>query len=228
MQKLDLQTLREMLARRQKEKAELELQVGSFESHIRNELRPLQEEVLRIQMERLKKAAQTKMRSARLRNAYHDAREEYEQFQEYDEQARRATGDTDLKSTFRRGSKACHPDAVPDAYRDEAAATFRALESAYEGKHRRAVEAITESLETWGFPGSGLERGRKAPERARIQEALVSLDDSISSLRESDSFEIIQGTENVEAAVDAEKRRLARRLREIQRSRKGRSRRRWG
>lgn len=216
MPRPDLDTLRTLLARRQQEKAELELQVGTFESQIRSELLPLQEEVLRLQMERLKKAAQSQMRNARLRNAYHEARAEYEDFRDQHTQPESSTREEDLKTTFRRGSKACHPDAVPDAYRDEAAATFRALENAYEGRHRRTVGAIVESLDKWGFPRPTVARGEETQQRRTIRRALAALNDSIASLRATDSFQVIQEARDVEAAVDAEKERLARRLRHMQ------------
>lgn len=223
MTRPDLETLRSLLARRQQEKAELELQVGTFKSHVRSELAPLQEEVLRLQMERLKKAAQSQMRNARLRNAYHDARSDYEDFQRQRLQSEREAGpEADLKTRFRQGSKACHPDAVPDAYRDEAAATFRALENAYEGRHRRTVDAIVESLEKWGFPRPFVEQGEEFRRRQRIRRALANLDDSIASLRASDSYQAIREVSDVEAAVNAEKRRLARRLRQMQTSRRPR------
>lgn len=110
----DLQELRRSLAGRLQEKAELEQQVRALQSQYEEEVAPLQEEVLRLQMKRLKEAAQARMRSARLRNAYHDAQDAYEEFQEQRAAAPSSAGtsEKDLKATYRRATKLCHPDAV--------------------------------------------------------------------------------------------------------------------
>ena len=113
----EIEELRRILARRLQDKAELEQQVRAVQSRLEAEVAPLQEEVLRLQMERLKAAAQARMRSARLRNAYHDAQEAYEAFRERRAAAPPASASTktDLKATYRRATKRCHPDAVPEA-----------------------------------------------------------------------------------------------------------------
>lgn len=217
----DLDVLRQMLARRQQENAELELEVGAFESQLWGELAPLHEEVLRRRMEQLKGAAQTHQRNARLRNAYHDARDAYEDFRSKGPDARECFSESGMKTAFRRASKECHPDAVPERYRTEAAATFRALESAYEGEHGPALRAIAESLDQWGFPGR-----RETPSVDRIREAVESLGASIARLRDSDSHRLVSQAGDLDAAIDARKGELVQRLRELRRGRRGRSRRR--
>lgn len=228
MTQRDIRELRRVLARRQREKAELELQVRSLQAEYSNELVPLQEEVLRLQMERLKEAAQAHRRSARLRNAYHDAQEAYERFQVRNEGDRSTgpTGDENLKATYRRATKECHPDAVPDSYREEAAATFQALESAYEAEQSRAVRAIAEGLERWGFPRAPSESSEpSAPdERATLRQAVSALDTSIDRLRTSDVYRVLSDVEgaDVETVVGAQKRELQRRLQELRRRRRSR------
>ncbi len=225
----DLQDLRRSLARRLKEKAELEQQVRAVQSQFQNEIAPLQEEVLRLQMERLKEAAQDRMRSARLRNAYHDAQDAYEEFRE-----RRAHGlhqpasasKEDLKATYRRATKLCHPDAVADPYHEEAAATFQALESAYDADHPEAVRAIAEDLETWGFP-----RAPSAPAdqsasdiKASLHQAVSDLDASIERLRTSEAYRRVNEAAdvNIESMVEAQKRVLQERLMELKHRRRAR------
>lgn len=220
MPQQDLRDLRRTLARRQQEKAELDLQVGAFESQLRAEVGPLQERLLRLQMERLKEAAQSQMRSARLRNAYHDARAAYERFsrRREDDGGERPLSKSELQATFRRASKECHPDAVPPAYRKEATATFRALETAYEGEHRPAVTAIADSLEKWGFPQNVENRGEQGERKAQIRDAVASLDASIEALKSSDSYQVVREAPTLEAAIDAQKQWLAEQLREMQRN----------
>jgi len=223
MTQSDPQELRRALARRLQEKAELEAQVRAVQSQIEDEITPLQEKVLRLQMERLKEAAQARMRSAKLRNAYHDAQEVYEQFQE--RRPLSVPTDEPLKATYRRATKQCHPDAVADPYHEEAAATFQALESAYDADHSAAVRAIADDLDTWGFP-----RVPSTPDesvahtKASLREAVADLDASIERLRTSKAYRAVsEGAEaDVEAIVGAQKRALQKRLLELKRRRRAR------
>lgn len=220
VQQSDLQTLRRSLARRLQEKAELEEQVRAAQSQFEAEVVPLQEEVLRLQMERLKEAAQARMRSAKLRNAYHDAQDAYEDFRERRPQESQTgpASSEDLKATYRRATKRCHPDAVTDSYHEEAAATFQALESAYAADHPKAVRAIAEVLDTWGFP-----RAPNASEQdytpAALRRAVSDLEASIERLRTSEVYQALTETGEVdlEAVVGARKRALQERLAELKR-----------
>ncbi|WP_158705193.1 hypothetical protein [Salinibacter altiplanensis] len=223
MARSDLQSLRRSLARRLREKAELEQTIRAAHSQFEEEVAPLQEEVLRLQMARLKEAAQARMRSARLRNAYHDAQEAYDAFQERRQQAspRTARSDPDLKGTYRRATKLCHPDTVADPYREEATATFRALESAFDAEHPAAVQAIANSLETWGFPRAPT----APPESSRpgtkesLRHAVSELEASIERLHASGVYEAVPAAEDAdpESALRARKRALRKRLRTLKR-----------
>jgi soluble cytochrome b562 len=228
MTQSELHDLRRALACRLKEKAELEEEVRAMQSRFEDEVAPLQEEVLRLQMERLKEAAQARMRSARLRNAYHDAQDAYEEFQEQRTPTFRPvdSSDEDLKAIYRRATKLCHPDAVPDPYQEEAAATFQALESAYDADHPAAVRAIAGDLEQWGFP-----RAPSAPPddsasrtEASLRRAVSDLDTSIDQLRASEAYRTITDSADVdvESVVGAQKRALQRRLRELKRRQRAR------
>ncbi|PSQ80147.1 MAG: hypothetical protein BRD41_05775 [Bacteroidetes bacterium QS_1_63_11] len=218
VQQSDSNTLRRSLARRLQERAELEQQVRAAQSQFEAEVVPLQEEVLRLQMERLKKAAQARMRSAKLRNAYHDAQNAYETFREQrsgSPQVRSASTEN-MKATYWRATKHCHPDIVADPYHEEAAATFQALESAYNADHSEAVEAIAEVLDTWGFP-----QAPDAPEQryttAALRRAVSTVEASIERLRTSEVYQALTeaGDVDLEAVVEAQKRALRERLAEL-------------
>ncbi len=225
MTQTNVQALRRSLARRLKEKAELEQRVRAVQSQVQAEIAPLQEEVLRLRMERLKEASQTHMRSARLRNAYHDAQEAYERFREQRtrESQSVASSDEDLKVAYRRATKRCHPDVVPDSYREEAVDTFRALESAYQQDHPSAVRAIAEDLETWGFPQPPSEsiESSSSDERAALRQAVSDLNAAIDRLRASDAYQSLSASTeaevDVEAVVGAQKRALQKKLQKLQR-----------
>lgn len=227
MRQSDLQDLRRALARRLQEKAELEAQVRAVQSQFQDEIAPLREEVLRLQMERLKEAAQARMRSAKLRNAFHDAQAAYKQFQE--RRAPSALADAsgeDLKATYRRATKQCHPDAVADPYHEEAAATFQALESAYDANHAAAVRAIADDLDRWGFPrapSDAMDESMSDPV-ASLREAVADLDASIERLRSSEAHRTVSAGEDVdvESMVGAQKRALQERILELKRRRRAR------
>ena len=223
MARSDLESLRRTLARRLREKAELEQEVRAAHSRFEEEVAPLQEEVLRLQMERLKEAAQARMRSARLRNAYHDAQEAYDAFrsQRTPSAPSTAESDSDLKATYRRATKRCHPDAVPNSYRAEAAGTFRALESAFESDHPDAVRAIADALETWGFPRPPTAPPESSPAAAAeaLERAVSELGASVERLRASEVHDALTASGDVDpkSAVGARKRALWDRLQELKR-----------
>jgi hypothetical protein len=205
------------LAQRQKQKAELERRYHAAQRQYREEIAPLKEEVLRLRVERRRQAAQRHMRSARHRNAYHAAQRAYESFREHRPSPRPPSGSP--KSLYRRASKHCHPDAVPDAYQDEAVATFRALKAAYQAGHGRAVQAIAEALEEWGFPrapehdeGEGRPRSPRA-----LRRAIRDLEDSIQSIRGTDAYQDLEAAGTLDALLRAQKQELIEQVRTLRR-----------
>ncbi|MEF8796759.1 MAG: hypothetical protein V5A48_09910 [Salinivenus sp.] len=212
--------LRERLARRQQEKAEMERQVHAVQHRYQEEVAPLKEKVLRLQMERLRRAAQRNMRSARHRNAYHDAQRAYETFRDERPPPADPGAPDDLKRRYRAASKRCHPDVVPEAYRAEAAATFQALESAYQAGHARAVRAIADALEQWGFPGTPAADEHAGDREARdLRRAVSALETAIASLRERDAYQALTDAEDVDDALRAQKEGLRQVLAELRRRR---------
>lgn len=225
MTDVGLDALRRTLARRLQEKAELEAQVRTMQSRLWADVAPLQEEVLRVQKERLKAASQARRQSARLRNAYHDAEDAYEQFR-----AQISSSDVDdpeaLKAAYRRATKRCHPDAVDDAYREEATATFRALESAYDAGEGAAVRSIADALEASGFPRSPAAPAEGPPDQEAevLSRAVSRLDASIEKLRSSTAYEAFRnaGEADVDAIVGAWREKLRTRLQEVRRRQRAR------
>lgn len=215
MPQSEIEQLRRRLAQRLRERAELEQKVRTLQSRLDAEVAPLREEVLRLRMERLKATAQARMRSARLRNAYHDAQAAYEAFR--DARPRGAVEDSaaDLKSTYRRASKRCHPDAVSKAYQEEAQATFQALESAYKAEQAEAVQGIDEALEAWGFPPAPTaSTDDGALDLDTLHQAVAALEASIDRLQSSEAYQAAgpSGEVDVDAVVGAQKQALRERL----------------
>lgn len=207
--------LRKQLARRQQQKAEMERQLHAVQQRYQEEIAPLQETVLRLEVERLRRAAQRNMRSARHRNAYHDAQRAYETFQEQQLHPEAVVVD-DLKDRYRRASKKCHPDVVPETFREQAAATFQALESAYKAGHTRAVRAIADALDRWGFPTGPSQEERDAPQSAaELRRAVSDLDAAIESIRATEAYQVADEAEDVDALLRARKEELLRHLRRL-------------
>lgn len=190
----------------------MERQLHAVQRRYEKEVAPLQERVLRLKMERLREAAQRNMRSARHRNAYHDAQRAYESFQEEREVPELVATD-ELKRRYREASKRCHPDVVPEAYRAEAAATFKALESAYESGDVRSVRAIADALERWGFPTpQGTSSDRDA---VPLRTAISRLESAIAAIRNEEAYQALGDVEDVDALVEEWKRTLIRDLRSM-------------
>ncbi len=152
------------------------------------------------------------MRSARHRNAYHDAQREYESFREERLQSE-PPADDDLQALYRAAGKRCHPDVVTSAYQDQAAATFQALDAAYQAGHVRAVRAIAEALERWGFPASEAEE--TAPPISTLQQAVAELEADLEALRATDVYQAVGEETDVEAVLHAKKEKLLRMLAEL-------------
>lgn len=215
----DRTDLQRRLAHRQREKAELERRLHAVQTRYEDEIAPLKEKVLRLQVEQLRRAAQRHMRSARHRNAYHDAQRAYETFQEERPNHSEESSPRVLKRRYREASKRCHPDVVPEAYRAQAAATFQALKSAYQDGHTRAVQAIAAALRRWGFPEAHGARSRTArpAETDDLRRAVRSLETAIETLRETDLYQALAGADDVEALLRARKRELLEELRDLTR-----------
>lgn len=211
--------LRRRLARRQREKAELERQYRAAQRQYQEEIAPIKEEVLRRQVERLRRAAQRHMRSARHRNAYHDAQRAYEDFQDNQPVMSPTPPTEPLKALYRRASKRCHPDAVPNSYREQASATFQALEAAYEAEHAQAVKAIAEALEQWGFPQAegAMEDTERTHDLSHLRRAIASLESSIQAIRGTDAYQDLAEAGDLDALLRARKENLRNHLRELQR-----------
>jgi hypothetical protein len=210
--------LRRRLAQRQQQNAELERQFHAVQRQYQEEIAPLKEEVLRLEMERLRRAAQRHMRSATHRNAYHDAQRAYEAFRD-NRSPRPDSPVDDLKALYRRASKRCHPDVVPASYREQATATFRALEAAYEAGHARAVKAIAQALDRWGFPRDpgASDEAERTHDVEHLRRAVADLEDAIQSIQGTDAYQDLTSAGDLNALLRAKKEQLRETLRELRR-----------
>jgi len=208
------QDLRQRLARRQQERAELERHLHAVRRRYAEEVAPLEEEVLRRKVEHLRRTAQRHMQSAKHRNAYHDAQREYEAFREERSQAPSVAPD-ELKRRYRAAGKQCHPDVVASVYHEQAAATFRALDAAYQAGHGAAVRAIADSLDRWGFPTATADAVDDEETTRELRRAVSHLQSAIESIRATDAYQAVVEGGDVDAVLRARKEGLRRVLREL-------------
>jgi hypothetical protein len=159
--------LRQRLERLERKEAQLEQRVRAVQQRYRDELGPLVEELLTLRRDRLEQKAYAHRRSARLRNAFHDAQAKLERFREMmgastpgeatpdrDDTTARAGAQASLtdaeqdalKAAFRAASKECHPDVVDPADREQATKVFHALREAYQAGNLRRVTEIAEQV----------------------------------------------------------------------------------
>jgi hypothetical protein len=174
--------LRQRLERLERREAQLEQRVRAVQQRYRDELGPLVEELLTLRRDRLEQKAYAHRRSARLRNAFHDAQAELDRFREMmgasaPGQATADQGETTerpgaqasltdaeqdaLKAAFRAASKECHPDVVDPADREQATEVFHALREAYQAGNLQRVTEIAEQVDATVPP-----RAHKAPASA--------------------------------------------------------------
>lgn len=222
--------LQDELSDLEHEEAELERQVRAFGVRYRDELGPLVERLLEIRKKRLKQSSRRHRRSARLRNAYQDARSAADEFRETmeaadpDESPQTLTDEEQeqLKSTFREASKQCHPDMVESSKQEEAATMFNELREAYQKNDLDRVESIAEELDVQGVTAddSALETPETLQEeidqlRDRIEEVKTSIDE----LRSSEAYTVLTEVRDLDAYFERRKRQLRD---EIRRWRRGR------
>lgn len=199
--------------------AELEQQLGEVQRRFQDEIAPLEEEVLRLQVEQRRRAAQRHMRSARHRNAYHDAQEAYEEFQASQPPSVSVSTD-EMKALYRRACKRCHPDVVIDTFKTAASGTFQALEAAYDRGQARVVQTIADTLDRWGFPGSSQDpetQEERTTDEAHLRRAVARLEDRIEERESTDLYRVLrEAGGDIDALVQARKQHIREVLREIE------------
>ena len=223
--------LRDELSDLEHEEAELERQLRAFGVRYRDELGPLVERLLDIREKRLKQSSRRRRRSARLRNAYQDARSAAETFRETmdavapEEPSPERLTDAEqgrLKSAFRAASKQCHPDMVESAKQEEAATMFNELREAYQRNDLERVESMAEELDVQGVTTD--DPTTETPEALqeeidRLRDRIEAVRASIDELRASEAHAVLTEVRNLDAYFERRKRQLCEEIRRWQRGR---------
>lgn len=227
----DIDQLRQRVAEHQQVRDELARQLRTFRVRYRRELGPLVEKLLQMRRKRMKDAAHTHQRSARVRNAYREAEADYERFRRLYEEAEEDTGGADasarsltddeqqrLKSAYREASKKCHPDMVEASQKEEAERAFHALREAYQANDLEEVEGIARELTEGGIAEQASPHREEAL-RKKLQTRLDELRSEINDMRASDAYQVLSEVSDVDryfeqlrAALKAQVRRFERRV----------------
>lgn len=216
--RLEAEALEDRLAELESEKAEIEREIHAFNLRHEQELGPILEEILEIQVEKKRERAEEQPEDEEAKAEYERAKEEHEEYSRAVEDAQEeerielTVEETDeLKDLYRSASKKCHPDAVDEADEAEAQELFVELQEAYEQNDLEAVRDIASRVERGAF-GSRSEEvddvEKLEEEVKRLQKRVEDLEREIDVLQESDAYQTITKVDDLDAYFADRKERL--------------------
>jgi hypothetical protein len=216
--RLEAEALEDRLAELESEKAEIEREIHAFNLRHEQELGPILEEILEIQVEKKLERAEERPEDEEAKAEYEQARKEHEEYSRAVEDAQEeerielTEEETDeLKDLYRSASKKCHPDAVDEAHEEDAQELFVELQEAYEQNDLEAVRNIASRVERGAF-GSRSEEvddvEKMEEEVERLQERVEDLEREIDALRASDAYQTITEVDDLDAYFADRKERL--------------------
>ena len=225
----EVSALEEKLAQREEEEAELQRAIHAFSTRYREELGPLVTKLLRLRKEQAEQSLYARRGDAQRRATRNKAEAQFERFQSIlDDDAAESPPDdlsdeqqAQLKATFRKASKQCHPDMVDPAMEDEARTYFNALREAYQQNDVERVNKIAQTLDESGFaqraPDETPGRSQLDAKAERLRRRIASVEASIRELRATEAYEVVTRTDDADAYFDALKQRLRREIRRLHR-----------
>jgi chromosome segregation ATPase len=216
--RLEAEALEDHLAKLESEKVEIEREIHAFNLRHEQELGPILEEILEIQVEKKRERAEEYPEDEEAKAKYEQARKEHEEYSQTVEDAQEeerielTEEETDeLKDLYRSASKQCHPDAVEEANEEEAQELFVELQEAYEQNDLEAVRNIASRVERGAF-GSRSEEvddvEKMEEEVERLQEHVEELEREIDALQESDAYQTITDVDDLDVYFADRKERL--------------------
>ncbi len=141
-----------------------------------------------------------------LKNAYNEAQDDYENFSsEYEEQLKDAPQELtkekkkELKLSYRKASKLCHPDIVVDTLKDDAQEMMQELNSAYAKNNLQRVQEILSKLETGkgfvatsdGVDDNEILIAKTTSLRGKIKKVI----DEIQEIHEEENYEMMMNSQ---------------------------------
>lgn len=200
---LELRVLGLQISSLEDEKTEIEKIFYLFDLRHNRELGLLIVEILKFRRTKLREEAEhdkTKQKSAE------EAETDYKEYQKsYEESSKKnvvTLSDEDqaeIKQSYRKATKLCHPDVVNEAQKEQAEVIFQALKDAYDGNDLQKVKSILSDLEKGIFTN----RTETITEKFQLQASLTQLrrhrDDlerALMELKKTESYDVISDTDN--------------------------------
>lgn len=199
---LELKSLEIELTAMDDEKAELERLIHEFTVRQTQEIGDLLVDYLRLKMEKLAREKKTES-NPEVEAAYEEADQDYKEYREECEDLKKEVvieldpeQKTELKKAYRRASKLCHPDKVPEDEKARAHDEFVALNQAYKENNLQRVKEILSALEHGkSFTDKAVRRSEKhwlVSEIRNMRGRREELVEAIEILRQSDIYNILK------------------------------------
>ena len=165
----------------------------------------LREAIARLELEKLRRAAeedealyQALAEAQAARQAFEEDKQQSEAAQAAEPPAAELDADEEarLKKAYRRASQLCHPDRVAAEYQVQAEALFKSLGQAYKRKDVAEVVRILAQLQRGVFTAASEALTHRDALQARIAELRASIDAinaEIAALAEDETWELLQG-----------------------------------
>ena len=209
--KVELKILEKKLQNLNEEKSEYTHIINDFNAQSNLKLGDLIREILRLRKElsydRMGEFLDNDEKFEEAANQYEQQKQEYEEFSEdYIEQIKEIpfelTEDEskELKQTYRKASRLCHPDLVTDDVKKQAEEVFKALNEAYTNNDLEEVKKILEDLEFGNaFERSSESLNDKKALKIKIEALRTKIDvvaDEIHTIKEEETFQTISEIDN--------------------------------
>jgi hypothetical protein len=205
------------------EVAETEKLIHNFSTQQNQELGDLLNQILKFRRDKLEIE---KGKSKKKKIEFEEANSDYEKFNEQYEVSKKEIINLldekqkkELKKNYRKASKLCHPDIVNENLKFQAQEIFRELRLAYEQNDLERVNEILSSLENGNLfikkSDSINEKSILKVEIINLRKKISNIEDKLSELKSSDTYQSIIKIENWESYFENTKKTLFEELRNL-------------
>lgn len=165
----------------------------------------------------------------RVKNAYNEAKNDYEEFSnEYAEQLKDVPQELskeekkELKESYKKACKMCHPDIVIEALKDDAQVMMQELNAAYAKNDLQGVKEILKRLETGeGFiatSDSVDDNKILVTKTALLRNKIKKVQDEIKEIQEDENYEMMSNPELWSAYFDEQRKELTSQIERLKES----------
>ena len=198
----ELMSIEEEVLNLEEEKSALDRQILAYNERFRRELGELMENLMNLRrLRRAREFTSGKATAAEREEAEDDVRQLHEDRQQPDQiRVLSEAEQQELKKLFRQGTKLCHPDAVAPEFKVEASLRFQELKEAQLRNDLDRMRVLIAVLEQGGFASRGSAQIDEADvlrsALQRLRHKRQNLMHEIAALRQTPTFEAIQGIED--------------------------------